>query len=76
MNGSVLVHDQESVNAFMCNKSVYISLHGVWWVRIVKVQAAAYTLMYYTSSNKVVVWATTLFHFMVLLSSMLCLGGT
>ena len=27
-------------------------------------------------SNKVVVWATTLFHFMVLLPSMLCLGGT
>ena len=32
--------------------------------------------MYYTSSNKVVVWPTTLFHFIVLLSSMLCLGGT
>ena len=75
MNVSVLMHGQESVNAFMCNKPVY-SLHGVWWVRIVKVQAAAYTLMYHTSSNKVVVWATTLFNCMVLLSSMLCLGGT
>ena len=72
---SVLMHDEESVNAFMCNKPVY-SLHGVWWVRIGKVQAAAYTLMYSTLSNKVVVWATTLFHFIVLLSSMLCLDGT
>ena len=75
MNVSVLMHGQETVNAFTCNKLGY-SLHGVWWVRIVKVQAAAHALMYYTSSNKVVVWTTTLFHFMVLLYSMLCLGGT
>ena len=32
--------------------------------------------MHCTSSNTVVVWATTLFHFMVVLISMLYLGGT